>query len=82
MADGQTRILSQKAAAARATYPQAVWYANLARRGLAAAQKANWWNANRTPYGLYERMSRQEQLLDQLNYLLWQRASLDPGDFV
>jgi len=82
MADGQTRILSQKAAAARATYPQAKWYSNLAKQGLSAAQKMAQWNANRTPFGLYERMSKQERLLDELNFYRAEQANLDPGDFV
>ena len=82
MADGQTRILSQKAAAARAAYPQAMWYSNLAKQGLSAAQKMAQWNANIIPYGTYARMSEQEWRAAQWWNLHNQLNQLDPGDFV
>ena len=80
MADGQTQMLSQEAAEARAAHNEAMWYSNLMQQGLAAAEKMA---AYKPPEGPdYERMAEREELEARWRYLRGQLANLDPGDFV
>ena len=80
MADGQTQMLSQKAAAARAAYPQAMWYYNLAKQGLAAAQKMAQYKDNKPP--METGKTERERKAARWWNLYRQLSQLDPGDFV